>query len=254
MEIRFDDKVVLITGASTGIGATLARAFAEAGADIVVHYNSSKEAAEAVARDVEAAGRKALLVQADVTRSEERKKLAEAALKEFGRVDVLINNAGGLVRRSPVADLPEELYNEVMDLNFASTVMMCKEIIPTMQKQGGGAIINVTSVAARHGGGSGALIYAASKGAISTFTHGLAKELAPHNIRVNALSPGVILTPFHEKVTSQAQMDAMVATIPMGRAGTTEECVGAAFFLASDTMAGYVTGQILEVNGGQYMP
>ena len=254
MEIRFDDKAILITGASTGIGASLARAFAEAGADIIVHYNSSKQAAEAVARDVEAAGRKALLVQADVTKSDERKKLAEAALKAFGRVDVLINNAGGLVRRSPVADLPEELYSEVMDLNFTSTVMMCKEIIPAMQKQGGGAIINVTSVAARHGGGGGALIYAASKGAISTFTHGLAKELAPHNIRVNALSPGVILTPFHEKVTSQAQMNAMVATIPMGRAGTVEECIGAAFFLASDAMAAYVTGQILEVNGGQYMP
>jgi 3-oxoacyl-[acyl-carrier protein] reductase len=254
MEIRFDDQVILITGASTGIGAALARAFAQAGADIVVHYNSSADAAQAVARDIEAAGRQALLVQADLTQAEQRKKLADAAVERFGRVDVLINNAGGLVRRSPVAELPDELYQEVMDLNFTSTVMMCKQIVPVMQRQGRGSIINVTSVAARHGGGGGALIYAASKGAISTFTHGLAKELAPHNIRVNALSPGVILTPFHQKVTTQAQMDAMVATIPMGRAGTSEECVGATFFLASDAMSAYVTGQIIEVNGGQYMP
>jgi 3-oxoacyl-[acyl-carrier protein] reductase len=254
MEIRFDGQVILITGASTGIGAALARAFAQAGADIVVHYNSSADAAQAVARDIEAAGRQALLVQADLTQAEQRKKLADAAVERFGRVDVLINNAGGLVRRSPVAELPDELYQEVMDLNFTSTVMMCKQIVPVMQRQGRGSIINVTSVAARHGGGGGALIYAASKGAISTFTHGLAKELAPHNIRVNALSPGVILTPFHQKVTTQAQMDAMVATIPMGRAGTSEECVGATFFLASDAMSAYVTGQIIEVNGGQYMP
>ncbi|HWQ14169.1 MAG TPA: SDR family NAD(P)-dependent oxidoreductase [Roseiflexaceae bacterium] len=254
MEIRFDGQVVLITGASTGIGAALARAFGAAGASVVVHYHRSAAAAASVAHDIEAAGGQALLAQADVVDSAQLAAVRDAALARFGRVDVLINNAGSMVRRTPVVESDDALVREVLDVNFTSTVAMCRLVAPIMRQQGRGAIINVTSVAARHGGGGGAVLYAASKGAVSTFTRGLAKELAPHRIRVNALSPGVILTPFHERFTNQQQMDAMVATIPLGRAGTPEECVGAAFFLASDALSGYVTGQVIEVNGGQLMP
>jgi 3-oxoacyl-[acyl-carrier protein] reductase len=254
MELRFDGQVVLITGASTGIGAALARAFGAAGASVVVHYGRSADAASAVARDIEAAGGAALVAQAEVTDSAQLAAVRDAALARFGRIDVLINNAGSMVQRIPIADSTDELAREVFDVNFISTVAMSRLVVPAMRSQGGGRIINVTSVAARHGGGGGAVLYAASKGAVSTFTRGLAKELAPSKIRVNALSPGVIVTPFHDRFTNQQQMDAMVATIPMGRAGAPEECVGATFFLASDALSGYVTGQIIEVNGGQYMP
>lgn len=254
MDIRFDGQVALITGASTGIGAAIARAFGAAGAAVVVHYGRSAEAAQAVARDIEGAGGQALLAQADVTDTAQLERLRDAALERFGRVDVLVNNAGSMVRRVPVADSSDELAREVLDVNFTSTVAMCRLVIPALRRQGRGSIINVTSVAARHGGGGGAVLYAASKGAVSTFTRGLAKELASSGIRVNALSPGVIATPFHERFTNQQQMDAMVATIPLGRAGTPEECVGTVLYLASDALSGYVTGQIIEVNGGQYMP
>ncbi len=254
MNISFDGQVVLITGASTGIGAAIARAFGQAGASVVVHYGRSEEAAQAVVRDVEAAGGAALLAQAEVTDSAQLAALYDAAIARFGRVDVLINNAGSLVQRVPIPETSDAFVHEVLDINFTSTVAMCRLVVPGMRRQGRGNIINVTSVAARHGGGGGAVIYAASKGAVSTFTRGLAKELAPSGIRVNALSPGVILTPFHERFTNQQQMDAMVATIPMGRAGTTEECIGTVFYLASDQLSAYVTGQIIEVNGGQFMP
>lgn len=254
MELRFDGQVVLITGASTGIGAALARAFGIAGARVVVHYGSSAEAAAAVARDIEAAGGEALLAQADVTAPDQLTALFNTVMERFGRIDILINNAGSLVKRTLIAETNDTLVHQVLDINYTSTVAMCRMVIPVMQRQGRGNIINVTSIAARVGGGGGSVLYAASKGAVSTFTRGLARELAPYQIRVNALSPGVILTPFHERFTSQQQMDGMIAAIPMGRAGTPEECVGTVFYLASDALSGYVTGQIIEVNGGQLMP
>lgn len=254
MEIRFNNQVVLITGASTGIGAALARAFGAAGANVVVHYNSSKDAAEAVAHDIEAGGGKALPVRADVTDFEQLHALVEQTQEHFGRIDILINNAGSLVKRQPVAEMPNETYREIIDVNLTSVFHTCKLVIPTMQQQGRGNIINVTSVAARNGGGGGSILYASSKGAVSTFTRGLAKELVNANIRVNAIAPGFIATPFHERFTPVDMAQAQIGTIPMGRAGTPEEIVGPAFFLASDAMSSYVTGQIIEVNGGQLMP
>jgi len=254
MEIRFDDQVVLITGASTGIGAALARAFGAAGARVVVHYNSSAEAAQAVARDIEASGGQAMRVRADVTKPPELRTMVSSVVERFGRVDILINNAGGLILRSPVADMPDETYQHIMDLNMGSIFHMCKLVIPIMQRQGHGNIINVSSIAARLGGGGESVIYATSKGAVSTFTRGLAKELVGHNIRVNALSPGVTLTPFQERYSTPEQLQSFIKSIPMGRAGTAEDCVGAVFFLASDAMSGFVTGQSIEVNGGKLMP
>jgi 3-oxoacyl-[acyl-carrier protein] reductase len=254
MKIDFSGQVVLITGASTGIGAALARAFGAAQARVVVHYGKSAAEAQAVANDIVAAGGEALLAQAEVTDDAALTRLRDAALERFGRVDILINNAGSLVQRTPIANSTEAIVREIIDINFTSTVAMCRLVIPSMQAQGSGNIINVTSIAGRNGGGNGAVLYASSKGAVSTFTRGLARELAPHHIRVNALSPGVILTPFHERFTNQQQMAGMVATIPMGRAGVPEECVGTVFYLASNALSGYVTGQIIEVNGGQYMP
>ncbi len=254
MDIRFDDQVVLITGASTGIGAALARAFGKAGAKVVVHYHHSEAEAKQVATDIKSEGSEVLLVQADVTDDSQARSIADQTMERFGRIDVLVNNAGALVRRSAVAEASDELYDEIMDLNVRSVFQLCKRVVPIMQQQGHGNIINLTSIAGRNGGGGGSVLYASSKGAIATFTRGLARELATQNIRVNALSPGVILTPFHERYTEPEQMERIVKTIPMARAGEAEECVGTVFYLASDLMSSYVTGQIIEVNGGQIMP
>ena len=254
MATDLKNKVVLITGASTGIGAAAARAFAEHGSKVVVHYNASKEAAEKVAREVKSAGGEALLVGGDVTKSANIKRIVADTLAGFGRIDVLVNNAGGLVQRTKIEDYSEDFLHQVLDLNVIQVAMFMHEVVPAMRKQGGGNIINVSSIAARHGGGGGAIVYAGAKGFISTATKGWAKELVGDKIRVNAVSPGVITTPFHERYSTAEQLKAMQATIPMNRLGTAEECAGTFIYLASDAMSGYVTGQVIEVNGGQYMP
>jgi 3-oxoacyl-[acyl-carrier protein] reductase len=247
-------KAVLITGASTGIGAAAARAFGANGSRVAVHFNSSKEKAEAVAEDARVAGGEAVVIGGDVTKADVPKEIVDKTLAAFGRIDVLINNAGGLIKRTPVADYTDDYLEAVLTLNVKQVVSFVREGAAAMRKQGGGTIINVSSIAARHGGGPGAVIYAAAKGFISTATRGWAKELVADKIRVNALSPGVIMTPFHERFSTPQQLEAMQATIPMKRLGEPEECAGLLLFLASDSMSAYVTGQIFEVNGGQYSP
>jgi len=249
------NKVVLITGASTGIGAGAAKAFGANGARVAVHYNKSKNEAEKVAAEIERSGGKAFLVAGDVSGSMICKDLVNKTVAHFGRIDVLINNAGGLVQRMPVESITDALFDQVINLNVRSAMMCTGAAAVQMKKQGaGGAIINVTSIAARHGGGPGAVLYAAAKGFVSTMTRGHAKELVKDKIRVNAVAPGVIMTPFHERFSTPQMLEGFKATIPMNRLGTAEECAGAFLFLASEQMSGYMTGQILEVNGGQYMP
>ena len=248
-------KAVLITGASTGIGAAAARAFGRNGAMVALNFNASAEAAEAVATDIQAGGGKAVLVRGDVTKSETAARTVAETVKAFGRLDVLINNAGALIKRTPVAEYTDEFVDAVLELNVNQVVRFVREGAVQMRKQGGGgSIINVSSIAARHGGGPGSVIYAAAKGFVATATRGWAKELVKDRIRVNAVSPGVIMTPFHERYSTAEQLAGMQTTIPMDRLGTPEECVGAFLYLASEEMSGYVTGQIIEVNGGQYMP
>ena len=247
-------KTVLITGASTGIGAAAARAFGRAGSNVVIHYNASRAAAETVAADVKALGAKAALVGGDVTQSANVKRIVAEALAAFGRIDVLINNAGGMIGRVRIEDYSDAYLDQVLKLNVTQVAMFMHEVIPLMKKQGGGNVINVSSVAARHGGGGGAIIYAGAKGFISTATRGWAKEVAGDRIRVNGVSPGVITTPFHERYSTAEQLKAMQATVPMNRLGTADECAGTFLYLASDQLSGYVTGQVIEVNGGQYMP
>lgn len=245
-------KVVLITGASTGIGAACARAFGALGSSVVVHYNSSRQEALDVAGAVEKSGGQAMLVQGDVRDTAQCERIVQQAVERFGRIDVLINNAGALVKRVPVAEVTDAIFDEVLYLNVRSMMMCTRFAVPHMGA--GSSIINVTSVAARTGGGPGASLYAGSKGFVSTATHSLAKELVGQGIRVNAVAPGVITTPFHDKFSTPAQLESMRQGIPMARLGTPDECVGAFLYLASEQLSGYVTGQILEVNGGQYMP
>jgi 3-oxoacyl-[acyl-carrier protein] reductase len=247
-------KSVLVTGASTGIGAAAARAFARAGCRIAIHYNASLNRAEEVAADVRFAGAEAFLVGGDLRGSDKAREVVNAAAAHFGGLDILVNNAGGLVRRVPIAEIDDTFFDEVIDLNVRSLVACCSAAVPHMRRAGHGNIVNVTSIAARNGGGNGAVTYAAAKGFVSTFTRGLAKEVVRDNIRVNAVSPGVIVTPFHERYSTPAMLEAFKTAIPMNRLGTADECAGAFLYLASDALSGFVTGQILEVNGGQVMP
>lgn len=246
-------KRVLITGASTGIGAALARAFGAQGAKVAVHYNSSKEAAEAVVADIEAGGGFAVAIRADASDSAALAAAVEEAAEKLGGLDGLISNAGGMVKRVPYAEATDEDYDRIMDLNARSVMVAAKAALPHLKKQGG-FIINTTSVAARNGASGGAGLYGSSKSFVSNVTRGMAKEWIGDDIRVNAVAPGIIDTPFHERYSTPAQMEAMRATIPLGRAAVAEECVGTFLFLASKTLSGYIIGQTIEVNGGQLMP
>ena len=247
-------KAVLITGASTGIGAALARAFAAQGAWVGLHYNASADAAQALAAEIEGAGGKVTLIQADMSTGAGARSAVEQAVAAFGRLDGLINNAGGMVRRISYELASEADYDEIMDLNARSVLVASGAAIPHLKAAGAGFIINTTSIAARNGAGGGAGLYGSSKSFVSNVTRGMAKELIPFGIRVNAVAPGVIDTPFHERYSSEAQMKAMIATVPQGRAGVAEDCVGAFLFLASAALSGYIIGQVIEVNGGQLMP
>jgi 3-oxoacyl-[acyl-carrier protein] reductase len=254
--IRIPDlagKRVLITGASTGIGAAVARAFAAQGMKIGLHFNASREPAEKLAEEIRARGGTVHLIQGDVSQDGETERVVKDAAEALDGLDGLVNNAGGMLGRLPTADMTDAHYERVMNLNARSVLAATRAAHPHLKKQGG-FIINTTSIAARNGGGNGAILYAASKGFVSTITHGHAKEFVSDKIRVNAVAPGVIATPFHERYTNDEQMELQRKTIPMGFVGTSEDCVGAYLFLASPTLSGYITGQIIEVNGGQLMP
>ena len=246
------NKRVLIIGASTGIGAAVARGFAQCGARVGIHYNASKEPAEALAKEI---GGAAKLFSGDVTKSAIVEKVIKDAASAFGGLDIVINNAGSLVKRTPYAETNDAFYDALMDLNVRATVTGCRVAAELMKKQGtGGNIINTGSIAARNGGGPGSQLYAGAKAFVQNLTRGLAKEYAADKIRVNAVAPGVIMTPFHERHSKPEMLETMRKTIPMARLGTPEECVGTYLFLASDALSGYVTGQVIEVNGGQLMP
>lgn len=251
---ELEDKAVLVTGASTGIGAAVARAFAAQGALVGLHYNASQTAAEALGAEIEAAGGKVRLIRADMSTGDGARDAVEAAVESFGRLDGLINNAGGMVRRVAYAEARETDYDEIMDLNARSVIVASQAAIAHLKAAGGGFIINTTSVAARNGASGGAGLYGSSKAFVHNVTRGMAKELIPFGIRVNAVAPGVIDTPFHERYSTKAQLDAALATIPAGRLGLAEECVGAYLFLACASLSAYVVGQVIEVNGGQLMP
>jgi 3-oxoacyl-[acyl-carrier protein] reductase len=247
-------KTALVTGASTGIGAAVAIAFAARGMRVAVHYNSSADAANQVVDAIQKAGGEAFALKADVRDTAAIRDCAKQAADRLGRIDVLVNNAGSLVKRVPIAEFDDALFDEVMHINARSVLAFSREVVPMMRTHGSGNIINVTSVAARTGGGPGAYLYAGAKGFVSTATHGLARELVGDRIRVNAVAPGVIQTPFQDRFSTPAMLESFRASIPMGRIGAPDECVGAFLFLASEQLSGYVTGQVIEVNGGQYMP
>jgi 3-oxoacyl-[acyl-carrier protein] reductase len=245
---------VLVTGGSTGIGAAVAAGFGAQGAAVAVHANRSRDAAEAVADTIRAGGGSAVVVTADLGHPGSAAGLVQAAAAALGGLDILVNNAGTTFARRRLMDLPEGAYDELLDLNLRAVFDTTRAAVPLLRAAGGGAVINTSSVAARNGGGPGFAVYAAAKAAVSNLTRSFAKELAGENIRVNAVAPGVIWTRIHAEHSGPEIVQAMLAAIPMGRLGQPEDCVGAYLFLASPMLSGYVTGQVIEVNGGQSMP
>ena len=246
-------KSVLITGASTGIGGALARAFAAQGAKVGVNYHASEAPAKALVEEIKGKGGAALLLRGDVTKTGDCEAMAARTAEAFGGIDGLINNAGLMLGRVDSLKATDEQVSAVIDLNARSVITMTRAARPWLARNGG-FVINTTSIAARNGGANGAMIYAAAKGFVSTITKGHAKELIGEKIRVNSVSPGVITTPFHERYSTPEALEAMRKTIPAGRLGVAEDCVGAYLFLASEMLSSYVVGQIIEVNGGQLMP
>jgi 3-oxoacyl-[acyl-carrier protein] reductase len=247
-------KFVLVTGASRGIGAAVARGFAHHGAHVAIHWHGARAAAEAVAADARAMGVRAEAIQADLSEAAAPARLVEEVVARFGRLDVLVNNAGDLVARHAMVDTPDEMLEAIYRLNIRSVVSASKAAVVAMKRQGGGTIINTSSLAARNGGGGGSMLYAGSKGFVSTFTRGLAKDVARDGIRVNAVAPGIIETDLQDRHTAREVLDQLARATPLGRNAPAEDCVGAYLFLASDRMSGFVTGQVIEVNGGILMP
>jgi NAD(P)-dependent dehydrogenase (short-subunit alcohol dehydrogenase family) len=250
---EFTGKTAFVTGASRGIGAATARALAEAGvARVVIHYNSYREGAEATCAAVRAAGAEAAAIQADLGEEAGIESCLAALSQLAPEIDILVNNAGSLVRRVAFAEYPPDLFDRVMRLNVKSAWRISQAVAPAMIARRSGVIVNVSSIAARNGGGPGATVYAAAKAAVSAMTKGLARELAPHGIRVNAISPGTVDNDFHRQFSTREMLERVVAATPLGRLATNEEMADVIVFLCSNASR-YIIGQTIEINGGMYM-
>ena len=244
--MRLKDQVALVTGGSRGIGRAIVRAFAAEGARVAFVYRGNKEAADKLAAETAGAGGTVLALQADVTSADDAQKCVERVTKEWGRVDILVNNAG-IIKDDLFVRMEPEAWQAVLQTNLGGVYNFCRAVAYPMMKQRGGRIINVSSVAAEHVN-PGQTNYAASKGAINSFTRALAAELASRNVTVNAIAPGFIETDMSEAVRNKAG-DLIKKMIPMRRLGQPEDVARVAVFLAS-AEAAYVTGQVLTVDGG----
>ena len=250
MKVDMQGKVALVTGGARDIGRAVALALADAGASVAVNYHASEDKATAVVKEIEAKGGKAIAIKADVTSSSDIAAMMKKIRDTFGgNLDVLVNNAGGLIARKKMDDMDEAFWDSVIALNLKSVFLVSKAAIAMMPE--GGSIVNLSSLAARDGGGGGAIAYSSAKGAVMTFTRGLSKELAPKKIRVNCVSPGMIDTTFHDTFTSPEIRKAVAGRTSIGREGSPEDVANAVMFLASDASA-YITGESIEINGGIY--
>ena len=243
-------KVAFVTGGGRDIGRQVSLKLAEAGAKVCINYFNNKEQADETLTLIKKAGGDALVVQGDMTKIADVKKAVEACVNAFGNtIHVLVNVAGGLMGRKPLADLTEEFWDAVIDLNLKSAFLVAKEVVPHMND--GGAIVNFSSQAARDGGGFGALAYATAKGGILTMTRGLAKELGPKGIRVNCVSPGMINTTFHNTFTKPEVRTNVANATPLRREGEAREVGDLVVYLASEASS-FINGESIEINGGSY--
>lgn len=245
-------KVAIITGAASDIGYATVQALANCGAAVAINFHKNETGAELLRKQIVDKGGRAVTIRADVTSASDVDSLMHKAFDELGPIDVLVNNAGSLIERVRIREMSDERSNQVIDLNLTSAFLCSKAVVPSMIERKSGSIINLSSIAGRNGGGLGAIHYSAAKGGLISFTKGLAKELAPFGIRVNAVAPGVIDTPYHEQFSTAEMMKGYLSAIPLGRIGTAEDVAKVIAFLASDA-SGYLVGETIEVNGGMYM-
>lgn len=252
MQINLVGRTALVTGGNTGIGRGISLALARCGADVALTYYSHREDGEETAREIRALGRQALCLHLDATDSAQVNTVFKQAAEGLGgHLDILVNNAGHLVARIPVAEMPDEHWRRVINVNLTSAFYCTRAVLPYMNT-GWGRIVNISSLAGRNGGGNGAVAYGAAKAGLFGFTRGLAKEVASRGITVNAVAPGLILgTAFHETFNTPEGIKRSIADIPLKRGGTPEDVAGAVLYFASD-LAAFVTGQVAEVNGGTW--
>ena len=248
--LGFSNRVALVTGASTGIGASTAIKLAKCGVKVAINYLQSEEQAKKVLDSAKSVGVQVMLVRADVRQATQVEEMVARVAKEFGKIDILVNNAGGIPRRVRVAEMDDALWNETMNLNLRSVFYCSRSVIPHMTKANYGRIVNVSSVGAFTGGARGATAYNAAKAGVNGFTKALAKELAPYNITVNSVAPGLIDTPFHAKAET-GSYDQFIPNILLGRVGTPDEVASLIAYLASDDSS-FITGTVFHINGGQY--
>ena len=241
-------KVALVTGASRDIGRAISISLAKAGVKVLVNYYRDKSMGEETVSIIKNNGGDAKAVYADVTNSGDVSKMIKKSQEVFGNeVHILVNNVGGLFARKRISEIDENFYNLLMDVNFKSVFLVTKAIKPLMPE--GGSIVNISSQAARDGGGSGSSLYSASKGAVTSYTRALAKEFGPDGIRVNAITAGMTSTRFHDDFTSDEIRKKVAGETPLGREGRPEEIADLAIYLASDS-ASYITGANIDINGG----
>lgn len=244
------EKVAIVTGGGRDIGQQVSLKLAAAGAKVCINYLNNNEEAEKTVQLVKEAGGEAIAIRGDMTKSGDVKKLVGACTTAYGNIiHILVNVAGGLIGRKILADLDEEFWDAVIDVNLKSVYLVTKEVVPYMSE--GGAIVNFASQAARDGGGFGALAYATAKGGVLTLTRGLAKELGPKGIRVNCVSPGMINTTFHNTFTKPEVRTNVAAATPLRREGEAKEVGDLVLYLASDASS-FINGESVEINGGTY--
>lgn len=241
-------KVAIVTGGARDLGRAISVRFAQEGAKVVVNYFDNPEDAQETLKMIEAAGSEGIIVQGDMTKAADVKRLFDTAVEKFGNeIHALVNVVGGIVGRKTITEQDEAWYDFLMDVNMRSVFLCTREAVPYMVS--GSTIVNFSSLAARDGGGPGASIYATAKGAVMTFTRSMAKELGPKGIRVNSLAPGTIATSFHDRFNTPENRERLKATYALRREGEAKEVADLVIYLSSD-QSSYITGTNIDINGG----
>jgi NAD(P)-dependent dehydrogenase (short-subunit alcohol dehydrogenase family) len=252
VESDLNGLTALVTGASSGIGAETAVRFGTNGAYTLIHYYENLQGATEVLEKIRRVGGDGELISADLSNSSSITQFTGLLQSSQRPIDILVNNAGSLIQRKPFLQITEHLWSEVFTLNVTGAFLTTKAVLPAMLQRRRGCVVNITSVAARFGGGIGAIAYSSAKAALSTMTKGLAREFGPKGIRVNAVSPGTIDTKYHKKFSTREALDAVVAATPLQRLGTAIDIADVVVFLCSEG-ARFIQGQVIEVNGGFLM-